>query len=78
MTEELIAVLKTELRDVDQLDLDASLEAVGIDSLRIVNLSVRLEADHGIDVSFAELNRIKSLRELDALVQRRLTERGPR
>ncbi|WP_415954378.1 acyl carrier protein [Streptomyces sp. KLOTTS4A1] len=76
----MIRELETILRDdlnvpADQLTPETSLEAAGIDSLAIVELSVLLAERHGITVSDAELNRLTHLHELDQLIRSRTADK---
>lgn len=59
----------------DQLTPNAGLDAVGFDSLAIVELSVLLGDRFGIDVSDADIKGAATLDHLDRLIQRKRAER---
>lgn len=76
MNGDLENILLDDLRlPADRLTPDADLDAAGIDSLAIVELSILLGERFGIDVTEADIKGTVTLQQLDHLIQRKRGER---
>lgn len=72
MNEEFTRILRDEIElDKAALHPETSLENAGLDSLRIVELSISLSDQLGLQISEEDLQRVATLGELDRLVEQR-------
>ncbi|MEV5376761.1 acyl carrier protein [Streptomyces nondiastaticus] len=72
MNEDLKRILTVELQlDAAALRPGTSLEDAGIDSLSVVELSVYLSEQLGLEISEEELQSAASVDELDRMVEQR-------
>lgn len=74
MNEDFKRILIDDLNlDEEALNPDNSLERAGLDSLSIVELSVSLSQQLGVEINEEDLQKAPTLGELERLVQQRRT-----
>ena len=75
-TEIIAAVRKGALLEDKKITMDSTLEDLEIDSLDITNISFEIEDELGVVLEQDDMEHIKSVGDLAALIRERLAESG--